>query len=133
MKISSIGRPQGRFQWTIGRKTWTKPQNRPPQEKTMLYRFKSKATGDVIMLEPNGHQVLQLLGREPTPKGIIEPADAAGAIQILKAAVLQAEAEAAASGATPKPGEVSLRQRVWPLVDMLTRAHAAGEPVVWGV
>jgi hypothetical protein len=99
----------------------------------MLYRFKSKATGDVIMLEPNGRQVLELLGREPAPKGIIEPADAAGAIQVLKAAVLQAEADAAATGATAKPGDISLRQRIWPLVEMLTRAHAAGEPVVWGV
>ena len=33
----------------------------------MIYKFKSKATGDVIMLGPNGDQMLVLLGRELTP------------------------------------------------------------------
>ena len=28
---------------------------------------------------------------------------------------------------------VSLRQRLWPMIDMLRRAHQADEPVVWGV
>jgi hypothetical protein len=41
---------------------------------TMIYKFKSKATGDVIMLGPHGDQLLRLLGREPALKGIIEPA-----------------------------------------------------------
>ena len=41
----------------------------------------------------------------------------------------QREAAAAAAGRDP----VVLRQRLWPLVEMLRRAHAAGEPVVWGV
>jgi hypothetical protein len=36
----------------------------------MLYKFKSKAAGDVIMLGPNGDQVLRLLGRAPAPSGI---------------------------------------------------------------
>jgi hypothetical protein len=28
---------------------------------------------------------------------------------------------------------VGLKQRVWPMVEMMKRAHAAGEPIVWGV
>ncbi|HYN61862.1 MAG TPA: DUF1840 family protein [Rubrivivax sp.] len=28
---------------------------------------------------------------------------------------------------------VSLRQRVWPVIDMLERAQGAGQPIVWGV
>jgi hypothetical protein len=40
----------------------------------MIYKFKSKATGDVIMLGPTGDQLLRCIGREPAPKGIIEPA-----------------------------------------------------------
>jgi hypothetical protein len=31
-----------------------------------------------------------------------------------------------------KGDAVSLRQRVWPLVDMLRRCQAAREPIVWG-
>ena len=41
----------------------------------MIYKFKSAATGDLIMLGPNGDQLLRLLGREPSPQGIFEPAD----------------------------------------------------------
>ena len=39
----------------------------------MLYKFKSKAAGDLIMLEPNGRRVLQIIGKEPGPKGIVLP------------------------------------------------------------
>ena len=58
----------------------------------MLYKFKSKATGDLIMLEPNGRQVLRLIGKEPTAQGIIEVQDMPSAIQALQQAI---ETEAA--------------------------------------
>ena len=99
----------------------------------MLYRFKSKATGDVVMLQGSGDEVLTLLGREPASQGIFEVADAPAVMATLKAAVAEQERRIAAGELALKPGEVSLRQRAWPLVEMLTRAHAAGEPVVWGV
>ncbi|MFY7855089.1 MAG: DUF1840 family protein [Rubrivivax sp.] len=28
---------------------------------------------------------------------------------------------------------MGLRQRLWPMIEMLRRSHAGGEPVVWGV
>ena len=31
----------------------------------MLYKFKSKAAGDLIMLEPNGRRVLEIIGKDP--------------------------------------------------------------------
>ena len=34
----------------------------------MLYKFKSKAAGDLIMLEPNGRRVLQIIGKDAQPK-----------------------------------------------------------------
>ena len=37
----------------------------------MIYKFKSKSAGDVLMMGPNGDQVMRLLGRDPAPKGII--------------------------------------------------------------
>ena len=46
----------------------------------------------------------------------------------------QAEEEAVAAGRRLSTGDrVSLGQRVWPLVDMMKRAHAADEEIVWGV
>jgi Domain of unknown function (DUF1840) len=102
----------------------------------MLYKFRSKAAGDVIMLGPNGDQMLRLLGREPAPKGIIEVAHMAAAIAALQAAVQAdeaARAEAERDGRSSANKEVALRQRVWPMVDMMTRSAQADEPIVWGV
>lgn len=46
----------------------------------MLYKFKSKAAGDLIMLEPNGRRVLEIIGKDAGPKGIILPEEMPGAI-----------------------------------------------------
>lgn len=107
----------------------------------MLFRFKSKVTGDLILLEPAGRRLLRIIGKEPTPQGIIEPDQMAQAIAALEAAIVDEEsrlreaAERAAEQGDPAPPrpEVSLRQRARPFIDMLRRCAAAGEPVTWGV
>jgi len=118
----------------------------------MIYKFKSKAAGDVIMLGPNGDHLLRLLGREPSAKGIFEPAAMPAMLATLQAAVAADDSARASRGseqndkadvdnggpdreASPTRGDaiVALRQRVWPMVEMLRRAHAAGQPIVWGV
>ncbi|MDO9091157.1 MAG: DUF1840 domain-containing protein [Rubrivivax sp.] len=102
----------------------------------MIYKFRSAATGDLIMLGPQGDQMLRLLGREPAAKGIIEVDDMPAALAALQAAIATEEApaaDAAAEMAEAAQPAVGLRQRLWPLVEMLRRSHAAGEPVVWGV
>lgn len=105
----------------------------------MIYKFKSKASGDVIMLGPAGDKILGLLGREPSPQGIFEPRDMPAAIATLSAAVAHDEASRAAPGAAgdddpvTRPPAVALRQRIWPLVEMMRRCHAEDEPIVWGV
>jgi hypothetical protein len=102
----------------------------------MIYKFKSPATGDVIMLGPQGDQLLRVLGREPAAQGIIDAADLPAALQALQAAIAAAEvplaepAEAAEDSPAPAVG---LRQRLWPMVEMLRRAQAAGARIVWGV
>ena len=53
----------------------------------MLYKFKSKAAGDLIMLEPNGRRVLEIIGKDAAPKGIIQPEQMQGAISALEAAI----------------------------------------------
>jgi Domain of unknown function (DUF1840) len=101
----------------------------------MLYKFKSAASGDVIMLGPQGDQLLRLLGREPAAKGIIDTAAMPAALLVLEGAIRAAETAASEpedkeAGAEPSVG---LRQRLWPMVEMLRRCQAAGEPIVWGV
>jgi hypothetical protein len=105
----------------------------------MIYKFRSKATGDTVMLGPHGDRFLRAIGREPSVQGIIEVAAMADALVALQQAIAQDEA-ARASPSSPEPqpeatdhDSVSLRQRLWPMVEMLRRAQAAQEPVVWGV
>lgn len=113
----------------------------------MLYKFKSKATGDLIMLEPQGKHILKLIGKEPGAKGIILPNEMLAAIDALNAAVVQEELtiqaakdaskgeceDGAAAHAAEGPRAISLKQRVVPFIDMLRRAHAEDKEVVWGV
>ena len=107
----------------------------------MLYKFKSKVTGDLIMLEPNGRRVLQIIGKEPGPQGIILPAQMAGAVQALEQAVAQEEADQQQAIATakaegkplPQFEGISLRQRAVPFIEMLRQCAAAQEDIVWGV
>jgi hypothetical protein len=116
----------------------------------MLYKFKSKATGDLIMLAPQGKQILTIIGKEPGAQGIILPTEMLRAIEALQSAVAQEEqayqaslqaakeapAEGAQAGTNAKldgPRGISLKQRVVPFVDMLRRAHAEDKEVVWGV
>jgi len=107
----------------------------------MLYKFKSKAAGDVIMMGPAGDDMLRIIGKEPGPKGIIEAAAMPAAIAALEQAVVaddaaraQAEQEALAEGKRLPPREgVSLRQRAWPMVEMMKRSVAEKTDIVWGV
>lgn len=110
----------------------------------MLYKFKSKITGDLIMLEPNGRQVLQLIGKSDADslvKGILLPADMPAAISALEHAIAEDDAtqakrlqESQAAGEkAPRSDTVSLRQRAVPFIDMLKRCQTANEEILWGV
>ena len=107
----------------------------------MLYKFKSKASGDLIMLEPNGRRVLEIIGKAPGAKGIVLPEQMLAAIASLEAAVAKEETERhAADGHASEEGSIAhdgtavgLRQRVLPFIEMLKRCHTAGNEIVWGV
>jgi hypothetical protein len=107
----------------------------------MLYKFKSKATGDLIMLEQHGRHLLELMGKEVSPKGILLVADMPAAIAALQAAIAQQEARhAQAQLAAQERGEevshegiVSLRQRTVPFIAMMKRCLDEQHDIVWGV
>lgn len=107
----------------------------------MLYKFKSKAAGDLIMLEPHGRRVLEIIGKDPGPTGIILPPEMAGAARALALAVDEEEArqqaavEAARAKGEPPPkfDAIGLRQRAHPFIEMLHRCEQAQREIVWGV
>ena len=107
----------------------------------MIYKFKSKAAGDVIMTGPAGDAVLRAIGKTPAATGIIEVDAMPAAIAAIEQAVAddeaaraRAEQEAAAEGRKLAPREgISLRQRAWPLVEAMKRSMAERADIVWGV
>lgn len=107
----------------------------------MIYKFKSKVAGDVIMLAPHGDQILRIVGKEPSAQGVFEVADMPAAIAAVEQAVAadeatgpQGDTDAASAGSTSTSADrIGLRQRAWPLLEMLKRCHAEGAVIVWGV
>jgi hypothetical protein len=100
----------------------------------MIYKFKSRACADHIMMGADVDQMMRILGRQPTERGIIEVADMPAALAALEAAMTAEPTppEAEEDDEIQEQG-VTLHQRLWPMVEVLRRSHAAGEPVVWGV
>jgi Domain of unknown function (DUF1840) len=96
----------------------------------MIYKFKSGASGDVIMSGDRGNQLLGIIGKPPSDRGIVS-------VSALPEAILALEQAIAADDARPVPpdrdDQITLRQRAWPLVEMFKRARQADMAVVWGV
>lgn len=105
----------------------------------MLYKFKSQACADVIMLQLNGEQMLTIVGKSPAPQGIITVDQIPAAIAALEAAIVVHEAAQSRRDANLPLEEdvegdsVMLRQRAAPFIDLLRCSAEAGKDVVWGV
>lgn len=112
----------------------------------MIYEFKCRAAGTVVMTQKVAEQVLGIIGKEPGPQGIILPAQMPAAIRALEAAVEREREEERQAKEHPKPASedeerddeerrpvVTLGQRAWPFVEMLKEAVAADREITWGV
>lgn len=110
----------------------------------MLYRFKSKAAGDVVMLEPNGKQLLEILGKDPAGPGILLPQDMTAACEAIARAVTQDEAARAQrqqqaqddddeTARLAESERVTLRMRVAPFLELVHHSQRENTEVVWGV
>jgi hypothetical protein len=96
------------------------------------------------MLEPNGRQILTLIGKYhgvDDAKGILLPEHMLQAIADLQAAIERDEADKArriqdaldAGEPAPRLDGIGLRQRAVPFIEMLKRCHKAEREIVWGV
>ena len=117
----------------------------------MIYEFKCRATGSVVMTQAVGERILQTIGKPAEPKGIITLAQMDAALAALRqavaaerAAMAQGRAQARAEQSRPDkdvdahteegrlPG-ISFSQRAQPFIEMLERAQAGGRDITWGV
>lgn len=105
----------------------------------MLYKFKSDAGGDVIMLEPTGRQLLQIMGKSTEGQGILLPEQMSAAKAAIEAAIALEElgttqnGEGASEGENPANKRIRLRTRAWPLVTLIENSAKTKVPITWGV
>lgn len=106
----------------------------------MLYRFKSQATAELVMLGADAQGALRLIGKDLTPEGVISPEQLPRALDILQRAWQEDHALRLKENASaPDPlaetddadPDVRLSQRLVPLVNMLELANKADVAVVW--
>lgn len=111
----------------------------------MLFKFKSQATSDLIMLEADARRLLKIILGDDPVKGIVQAKDLPIAIEALELAVTKDEADrkqrsdkslALVSGEDDDPvplNSVSLARRAAPMLKMLKRCLAENSDVVWGI
>ena len=108
---------------------------------TMIYKFKSKAAGDVIMMGPTGDDVLRIGRPRAGAEGHHRAGGDAGARSRRSSRrspprTRRAPRPRRSRGRRREAGAArrsALRQRAWPLVEMMKRAQPPTKPIVWGV
>lgn len=108
----------------------------------MAITFKTRASvGNVVMLDATARRILEIVGKEFGPRGVITAAEAPLAVRQLHDAIEASRREADSAPAAEDDDAaaaggrdtVPLATRAFPFIDMLERAHAAGKDIVWGV
>lgn len=113
----------------------------------MVYEFKSRVTGTVVMNKGPAEWILGVIGKQPGPQGIITVEQMPAAIAALRKAVEDEKREIrearresahrddeASDDDDDKPAAVVTHaQRAWPFIEMLVAAHKGGREITWGV
>lgn len=104
--------------------------------------LRSRATADLLLVNSLAKDLMGVLGKDPLTPGILQVADMPSALAKLKAlpdAVPEPELDDDEADAPRKPDlafadeAVPLRRRAVPLIQMIERAQAEDQPIVWGV
>ena len=106
----------------------------------MIYKFKSQAAAEVIMLQPDAETMLKIIGKTPGARGIVTVDQIPGAISALHQAIEDQKKGIKPPPLVEKDGDdesndqgVSLEKRVGPFIKLMQESAAAGKDVVWGV
>lgn len=111
----------------------------------MLFKFKSQAASDLIMLEADARKLLKIMVGDDPVRGIVLSADLSRVITALELAMQIDEANRKKTNdqdptLTPVEEEetvplntVSLSQRAAPMLKLLKRCQSEASDVVWGV
>jgi hypothetical protein len=98
----------------------------------MLVRFDSDQ-GSISMFRDAAVTLLKMMGQSGAIPGAVLGKDVAAALERLKRAMVAQRGDSQAKSGEDESGEprVSLQQRAFPLIELLTRAAAEESDVIW--
>jgi hypothetical protein len=96
----------------------------------MLVRFDSKA-GSITMFADVAKDLLKLMGQTGALPGALLASDIPAALERLRSAVDTQPAKSDSEDDDSGEPKVGLRQRAFPLIELLERAAKRGEDVIW--
>jgi Domain of unknown function (DUF1840) len=107
----------------------------------MLFKFKSPAASDLIMLDADARKLLKIMLGDDPVKGIVQVKDMPGCIAALEEALLQDEAARKRQAEKADDEDVDavpldairLSQRATPMLKLLQRCLKEESDLVWGV
>lgn len=103
----------------------------------MLVVFKSKAAAEVMMLADHAKPLLEIAGKDWSPRGVFTTEQLPGAISRLEAAMHGEPAPRGYADREDREKEsaelnhVTVGQRAYPLVDMMREAQKMHVDVMW--
>lgn len=107
----------------------------------MLVTFSSKAGADILMLAPHAKGLLKIIGKiddkDLLTRGVLMPEQLQAAIHNIEQAIAaeprqsQDEEDESDQARNPLSLPVGLKQRSYPLLDLLKRAEQQQVPVIW--
>jgi hypothetical protein len=98
-----------------------------------LLIFRSRAASEILMQSENAARLLEIIGKPLSERGVIGSAQIDAALARLEAAVALEPAAGAADADPARPSPVGLRQRAYPLIQMLRAARDRQVDVTWGI
>ncbi len=101
-----------------------------------LVTFRSRAASAIIMYTETAQRLLAIIGKPMAERGVITSEQVEGALARLLQAVEQERSSGVPARDEDAPGDehpVSLRQRAFPLVEMLRAARKRHVDVTWGI
>lgn len=105
----------------------------------MAVTFTTKASGDVTMLDANAKQILDVIGKDFSSRGVITAGEAAAAAAKLRAAGSAVKSQGKTADEDDKDAEaagadtVPLHVRSAPFIEMLENAAKQNKDILWGV
>jgi Domain of unknown function (DUF1840) len=101
-----------------------------------LVTFRSRAAAEIIMVRDVADRLLEIIGKEAAERGVITPPQIEAALASLEQAVAAERARGEDRVDDEQPlhlQAVSLRQRAFPLMEMLRAARRRAVDVTWGI